>query len=174
MMKFNQIVRASVLSLTLVAGGLCASHALAYDQADIDNATSDYYERTSAVAFLQGLIGSAEAQVAYDSQVVENDRAQYASNYAAYEGDQAACWMWLHTFMQDQIGQCLGDAYNTYLDRNAQTDIQVQIDESILFTDSSELTGLQAELADAQSLLETAIAWLSTVTNGQNGQHGVP
>jgi hypothetical protein len=53
MMKFNQIVRASALSLTLVGGLGLAGHAFAYDQADLDDATAAV--ETAGAPLLQAL-----------------------------------------------------------------------------------------------------------------------
>jgi hypothetical protein len=128
MIKFNQIVRASILSLTLAGGFGVAGHAFAYDQADIDDARDAY----------TNLVGSVAAD--------EDNIAQNDSNY------DVAIYDCINYVNDDSRAWCIEDAEEAWTDND---------------------TVLESQLTTDQDALDLAQSWLDTVTNDQNGMHGV-
>lgn len=113
MIKFNQIVRASVLSLTLAGGLGLASHAFAYDQADIDDATNEYYERLEIVSYDQSLV---------DQNQSDYDSTMYYCNNFVNDDSRAWCYedAWEAWYWEDQdLRATLAD--DQYLLNNAQS-----------------------------------------------------
>lgn len=86
MIKFNQIVRVSVLSLTLAGGLALAGHAFAYDAADLSDA--------------EAAVTTAQDQVDYDQSQMDYLAWQQADADAYYASAPSFCPYWPEGYSQ--------------------------------------------------------------------------
>lgn len=145
MIKFNQFVRASVLSAAMFGSLGLASHAFAYDAQDI-------YEAQQAFTLAQDQLND-DSYYAYTSIPQQREDAYYAM-VQWKDGCQ-----WLGP-TQDAVN-CIFDAEDWY---------QLQMDDLDATYDDYVYNKIPQDTMDYNN----AAAWLDTVTNDQNGQHGVP